>query len=355
MNDGSYLPVFMPLLLAIVGLRPLPNYFVHACDYVDLKVVKEGGKAGSKPLTELLLQEYGSDLQGSLGVDYVLRMLDAFNVKTGYFPNSQVIAWIVPKSLKAKLCLRGEAGVPADIFTKLMTVANLIQPKLPVILSASGGNWKEFQDTARRQLLHMFSASPVDPVQAPTAGPPPAASIADPVAPTVPACELAPPPAASIADPVAPTVPACELGVCEAGPGVADSNSNPGPSMPHATPVSILATSAMAPPTIMIVATTGASVVSHVVAGHADASAPPASTARGALPLPAPVQSPATNTRRHSGTAQAPATRGGARVSNAPTSAPPLMPSTVTSPPPSVPAASVPAATAASGPTSSTQ
>ena len=65
MNDGSYLPVFMPLLLAIVGLRPLPNYFVHACDYVDLKVVKEGGKAGSKPLTELLLQEYGSDLQGS--------------------------------------------------------------------------------------------------------------------------------------------------------------------------------------------------------------------------------------------------------------------------------------------------
>jgi hypothetical protein len=103
MNDGSYLPVFMPLLLAIVGLRPLPNYFVHACDYVDLKVVKEGGKAGSKPLTELLLQEYGSDLQGSLGVDYVLRMLDAFNVKTGYFPNSQVIAWIVPKSLRAKL------------------------------------------------------------------------------------------------------------------------------------------------------------------------------------------------------------------------------------------------------------
>lgn len=154
--DGDFLPAFVPLLLFIAGLRPLPDYFTVACRTHDRSLHPQ--PTVDKMAVIVLCHEYRTDLYRQYGESYAVDILNQYDTTTCSFNPLTALAWVVPGILEEEFPLPGRAQVSVATFQLLMSVAHLILPEIPRLLAKYGnGSWVEFHTNCRHE-LHQLDA-----------------------------------------------------------------------------------------------------------------------------------------------------------------------------------------------------
>ena len=157
--NGVLLPAFIPLLLSLTKLRPLPAYFLSACRAYD--EAQRPPPPYNKFVGVVLCGEYQADMKARFGPSFAATILGEYNATTCSFDAPlKVVKWLLPQALEDAYGLPGRSQVSVATFQKLMDVAYLILPNVPRLLAQYGnGSWVQFHQNARHELFQIDARS----------------------------------------------------------------------------------------------------------------------------------------------------------------------------------------------------